>query len=397
MRLSTVQQHRQSITALLGQQAQLTRTQTQLAANRKLLSAADDPAASAQVLQAEAWGARQDSWRQNAITAQNRLALEEAALANAGGNLNRVRELALQANSGSQSVESRKIIAQEMQQQLDDLLAQANSGDGEDGYLFGGTQRAASPFALAAGGVSYSGDDGQRLLSLGEHRQLADGDSGPAVFMNLASGNGRFAVQAASTNTGSAAITASALVDATVWDGGSYSLSFSAGSYSVQDGSGNTVASGSYQSGAAIRFRGAELRLGGAVADGDRFAISPSQPRDIFSVVRNLVTWAQAPADSAASRAQRQTELFNHLGEIDTGLDRLNSVRASVGNRLNAASDAQSQIEAGQLQTEQTLAGLRDLDYAEASTRLNLQMTALQAAQQSYMRVQGLSLFDYLR
>ena len=37
-----------------------------------------------------------------------------------------------------------------------------------------------------------------------------------------------------------------------------------------------------------------------------------------------------------------------------------------------------------------------DLDYAEAISRFNQQLTALQASQQAFLRVQDLSLFNYL-
>jgi len=43
------------------------------------------------------------------------------------------------------------------------------------------------------------------------------------------------------------------------------------------------------------------------------------------------------------------------------------------------------------------LSNLRDLDYTEAASRLSLQMTALQAAQQTFQRVQGMSLFNLLK
>jgi flagellar hook-associated protein 3 FlgL len=49
------------------------------------------------------------------------------------------------------------------------------------------------------------------------------------------------------------------------------------------------------------------------------------------------------------------------------------------------------------LHFETQLASVRDLDYAEAITRFNRQTTALQAAQQSYVQIQGLSLFNYIR
>jgi flagellar hook-associated protein 3 FlgL len=39
---------------------------------------------------------------------------------------------------------------------------------------------------------------------------------------------------------------------------------------------------------------------------------------------------------------------------------------------------------------------VQDLDYAEAISRLNLQLVALQAAQQTYVTTQRLTLFDYI-
>ncbi|MGA4815634.1 hypothetical protein ACPA9J_12515 [Pseudomonas aeruginosa] len=38
---------------------------------------------------------------------------------------------------------------------------------------------------------------------------------------------------------------------------------------------------------------------------------------------------------------------------------------------------------------------IQDLDYAEALSRLSLQSTIMDAAQQSYVKIQGLSLFNY--
>jgi flagellar hook-associated protein 3 FlgL len=44
-----------------------------------------------------------------------------------------------------------------------------------------------------------------------------------------------------------------------------------------------------------------------------------------------------------------------------------------------------------------SLSDLRDLDYAEALTKMNQQLVGLQAAQLSYSKISGLSLFNYLR
>jgi flagellar hook-associated protein 3 FlgL len=48
------------------------------------------------------------------------------------------------------------------------------------------------------------------------------------------------------------------------------------------------------------------------------------------------------------------------------------------------------------LQSEKTLSGIQDLDYAEAISSLNLQLVGLQASQQAFTRIQNLSLFNYL-
>ena len=71
-------------------------------------------------------------------------------------------------------------------------------------------------------------------------------------------------------------------------------------------------------------------------------------------------------------------------------------VRASVGARLSAIESRQLQLTDVNLGLNQALSDVRDTDYAEALTRLEQQLTTLEAAQKSYVRAAGLSLFDYL-
>ena len=48
------------------------------------------------------------------------------------------------------------------------------------------------------------------------------------------------------------------------------------------------------------------------------------------------------------------------------------------------------------LNLQRTISDIQDLDIAEAIGRLQLQMVSLQAAQQTFVRTQNLSLFNYL-
>ena len=81
---------------------------------------------------------------------------------------------------------------------------------------------------------------------------------------------------------------------------------------------------------------------------------------------------------------------------IVSWFSRQREFRADAGHRL-ARLETQLDINADAQLSLQTMASkIEDLDLTEALTRLNLQMTALQAAQQSYVKVQGLSLFNFL-
>ena len=84
------------------------------------------------------------------------------------------------------------------------------------------------------------------------------------------------------------------------------------------------------------------------------------------------------------------------LADLDTALDNFLRIRTTVGARLNALDDQESQNEKFIVDMQSTLSDTRDLDYAEAISRFNIEQTALQAAQQAYSRVQNLSLFNFL-
>lgn len=397
MRISTAALHAQGVANILRNQSLLARTQNELALATRLVSAKDDPGAWARASSLDQHLAQLARYRDNAAVVQHRLGLEESALASAGEALNQVRQLVVQANSASASPAARRSIAQEMQSRLEELLAIANSGDGDGRYLFAGTDDAVAPFAMAGIGATYVGNGSQRLVDIGPERSVALGDSGARVFQGLPDGNGSFSVSATATNTGTLALSRAQVLDASAWDGGSYQLSVSGGNYEVRDAGGALVDTGAFTSGAAIRVRGIELTLAGTPADGDSFAIAPSAPQDMFRVVQKAIALVSAMPTDAAGRAQEQTAFHQALEEMDTALDRLMEVRATVGHRLGAVDATVAQIDTLDVQAQGSLSDLRDLDYAEATARLNLQMTALQAAQQSYARVQGLTLFDFLR
>lgn len=85
------------------------------------------------------------------------------------------------------------------------------------------------------------------------------------------------------------------------------------------------------------------------------------------------------------------------ITDIDTAFSRLFDTHAKVGARMNAIDEQNAANQAFDLAVADVRSSLEDLDYAEAISRFNQQMTALQASQQAFLRVQDLSLFNYLR
>jgi len=84
------------------------------------------------------------------------------------------------------------------------------------------------------------------------------------------------------------------------------------------------------------------------------------------------------------------------LTNIDTHMDNVYSARTRVGTRLNVIEQQRQINESGKFSQQTLLSQIEDLDYASAITQLNLQAVGLEAAQQSYVRIQGLSLFNFL-
>jgi flagellar hook-associated protein 3 FlgL len=401
MRVSTNQMQRLGVNAILEQQARVSRTQLQLSTGRRLLAPADDPAAAARVLDLRETLETTRQYQRNADAALARLGLEENALVGVANILQRVRELALQANNDSQNDTTRAYIAREVRELLGELIDLANTRDANGEYLFAGYRGTTQPFVPdASGGVTYNGDDGSRLAQIGPTRQVATGDSGTEVFRAIKNGNGTFKAAADGANTGSGVIDAGTLVDPTAYVAQNFRIQFTSSStYDViNDTTGTTVLSGQpYASGAAIAFNGLEVRIEGVPAAGDRFTVTPSTNQNLFTTVRNLAAALEAGSTTAAVRAQFHNTVNGFLADVDRALENILDIRARIGARMNAIENQKDANDGYALGLNELASLLEDLDFAEAAGRLNLQLTALQAAQQAFLRVQDLSLFNFLR
>lgn len=113
--------------------------------------------------------------------------------------------------------------------------------------------------------------------------------------------------------------------------------------------------------------------------------------QDLFQTLNDLIGLLNTPGVPDA------TVLGGYNSDLTLALDNISTVRASVGTRLQELEALDYAGDDRNLQYAQELSDLQDLDYTQAVTELSKQQTILEAAQQSFVKAAGLSLFDYIR
>lgn len=395
-RISTAGLHDAAILQILAQQSKLSRTQEQVATGKRVLSPADDPVATTQIIDLTRARAQIEQYGKNTVAATNRLQTAESALADVASVLQRVRELTLQAGNVTNDSTALASIQSEMRARVEELQGIANRRDASGDYLFSGYSAQVAPFSRSPSGVAYAGDQGVRQLQIGPDQTVAVNFSGRDVFLDIPEGNGTFTT-ATGVHTGSGSIDTGQIVNSAAWVRGTYTVRFNTpGTWDVVDATNAVVASGAYQDGGTISFNGAQVKVSGAPAAGDTFVIAPSAKESMFKTLDDLAAALGANLQNPAERSQLYTDLGAGLQQIDQGLTQALDLRAEVGARLSMIDAATESRDNLDVNLAKSLSEMQDLDYAEAISRMNQQMVSLQAAQAAYTRLGQMSLFDYL-
>lgn len=301
MRISTSQMNDNSVASMQDTQAQIAKTQQQLSTGLRVLTPADDPSAAASILSLNQSIGTTQQYQTNSSAAEASLNLEGTTLSSASDILQSIHSLAIQAVNGTTSASDRSAIAAQVTQLTQQLQGLANTQNASGVYMFAGYSANTVPFTTnSSGSVVYNGDQGATTVQIGPQRQVAIGDPGSSVFMNI------------------------------------------------------PASAGGVQS--------------------------------VFDTLNKFVSDLNANAPSPSS-----------ITDIESAANKLLTVQATVGSRLNAISN-QNTVNANYLiQMQTSLSNVQNVDYASAISTLNQQTLALQAAQSSFTKIQGLSLFNYLR
>lgn len=408
MRISTNQMQQGAINAIMKQDGKLSRTQQQVATGKKIFKPSDNPVAASRVVNLKDTLSSIDQHQQNIDAARSRITITEGILSNVVDALHRIRELTVEANNDSQNDSTRQYIGAEVSQLQDALLNLANSTDSNNEYLFAGSLSRFKPFYRDENGnFGYNGDESSREVQISRTRRIAVDDPGSAVFREIKNGNGNFTTMDGPKNQGTGVIDPGRASGDYVPE--TYGIIFDKSSdtfdetgepvitFSVIDSKGKALISGEpFEEGKSIIFNGVHTSVTGKPEDGDYFVVKPSQNQDVFTTVEHLIRALNHKSPEAQNSTSFHNTMNRSLTDLTQVLDNILKVRGDNGARLNALDGQQTINDAYRLQIREILSGVEDLDYAEASSRLNLQLTGLEASQKAFTRVQDISLFNFL-
>lgn len=457
MRISTGRLYDQGVTGVQNQFSDLLKIQQQISTGRRVLTPADDPIAAARSLEVQQSQSANEQFTRNSKNAASALTLHESVLGQVGDLLQSVRVLAVNAGNPTLDAANRQSLATELQSNYDHLLALANTTDDNGQYLFAGYRGSTQPFSeTTPGTVVYNGDQGQRLIQIGASRQVPVSSSGADVFQLIHNGNGTFVTAAAAANAGSGVVSPGNVLDPAKWNAAgntkNYRIDFAQDTtvappvttYDIVTNVATTINGIPYAAGTslltgvasaatasatggpryprtytenqAISFKhqtgdtnpdlaldlGIELMVQGQPVSSptttipltakDSFSVKASTNQDIFTTLYNLITTLRGTGNNAAITNANNTALSN----IDLAQENILSLRSTAGSTMKEVEAQRSTNDDFATQFKSTLSDLQDLDYAKAISDLTQKQVALEAAQKSFVKIQGLSLFNFL-
>lgn len=408
MRVSTLLTQQIGVRTMATQEAKMLHTMQQLASGKRLLTPADDPLAAAQsvnVAQTESMNLR---YGVNRGIAEQNLGSEENVLNNITSSLQGVLSRVVEAGNGSYSDGERRVLANVLRQTYESLMGNANATDGNGQYIFSGDRGNVAPYDPKT--AVYQGNDGERLVQVGQTRQMPTSDTGLTVFSRTAPGTRTYVAEAGAGNTGTGTFGKVEIVDAgNASFGQNFSIVFSRDPddadaplvFSVVDADGVASAAQAFVEGDTISVNGVSVAISGTPEAGDSFEFASATNLDsasgfsVFGTLNDLITALETPADGdPVASANLSNALATANRKLNLHLDNVLTVRASVGARMNELDALNDEGSMRNMNYKAQLSSLEDVDYREASTNIAVQQVALQAAELAYMKTQGLGLFS---
>jgi len=411
MRLSFNMKFNAGLDGILNTQQRMNRAQDQLTKQTRILTPADDPAASAKVLGLDQNLEQVEQYQNNSVLLKNNLALEETVLTNMRTSMDRARVLTISSGNGAYTAADRQAVAQEMKNIQIELLDLMNSRNAEGGYIFSGYQDKKQTYSLnnATGIYEFNGDDGQKALQISPTIALPGNDSGKFVFEDV---DARYKTTPAVISGGGATKATVSVSDQSLFDAfykqnydslnpanNDYNLVLTAPSnYEIQRNGASLVpaVTGTFTPDAPIVFNGLTLTVSGAAAVPGQvdFSLQAPEKKNILTTLGEFITALEDPNISSFDFNEAIADTLTQITSASTNID---SFLSTIGGRVNVLDSVFGTNEDLTVNNKAYRADLSEVDYAAALTEITKQEIALEAISNTFVKVSGVSLFDYIR
>ncbi|UZK68906.1 flagellar hook-associated protein FlgL [Sphingomonas sp. S1-29] len=177
IRVSTNQFYARSTSQMGSLSVAADRLQTQIASGKRIAAPSDDAAGYQQLSTLKQATADDVGAKANIVLAQGLLGQSDTTLAAIEEQLQRAKELALQASNGTLSAQDRKAMAATVDDIIDDVFTLANTRDVRGQAIFGGG--GAEAFARAGDGtITYVGGTGAAAIPIGSGGDIQVNEAG---------------------------------------------------------------------------------------------------------------------------------------------------------------------------------------------------------------------------
>ena len=428
MRVSSKLFNEQQVRAFQNLRADMQGIQEKISSGNKINRASDDPMGAVNLSAAKEQQMLIDQFTKNSDVAFMRLDLSDKTLSEFTSVLTRMTELGATAGNGIYDGFGHRAILQEMNQLFEVAVGLANTTDSLGRPLFSGRSSVDVPFSKNVdGSVEYHGDRGKHSVQISESLNVATGVDGGSAFMRIETENGRrsvFDILQSAMNS----IETAAHINGQANGGNKSRLEFTLPS-KMEEWS--FTLSGNKGS-AEITAQIARDNLGDLVTEINKFTTQTSVAAEIDEetgdmiltdvtegeiIIQDISISGQdaasdkltsyvaftkldgnmAPISPTVKLTDRDQLIAYNVSSMRAAMDSISIHRSSIASQMGKNEVQRNVLETRKLAVDRDVSALNDTDLAEMITKLQGQMTNLEAAQAAFSKISQQSLFDYLR
>ncbi len=383
--------------------------QEQVTTGKKINRPSDDPIGQAEIINFDKSLEASNQYLRNIDRLESYVVASDTVIQTVQDQLHRARELAVQGANATNTAADRTIIAQEVRQIYDQLIALANTNH-EGAYIFSGNETNTQPFVNQGRFIGTTITTPATITAASNDvlNITVDGVTNNVTIAPIVNATGaQLATQVQTAINAATTFQSAGISVAVTFDtdhlvvtsngvGGTSAATANSGTAFatvIGAGPGTNRPAGTYLGDSAEN----------AILIGENTSVVKNLPGD--RLFRAEINGSSVGTSLLSTVASLQTALETNsvtgiqtaLGNIDGAFDGVNNERALVGARLNRVDSTAAMLKDFKLAVTQLKSAREDVDLGTAISGLLLQQTALEATLATSARIVRQTLLDFLR